>query len=133
MSFTVGNSIIKNPALLRQGNKSAPNDKDSADGPTSGGGGGDNTYNGPSSALNTPSNIYALNVFLNTFLFILVFICGSAWSTACLEYVKDADSARGMLKFSLVITLVTCGLAIAFGELSRVNHRIQVDYQSDLG
>ena len=84
-------------------------------------------------ALNVPSNIYALNVFLNTFLFILVFVSGTMWSTACLEYLKKRPTARGMIIFSCALTLFTCCLAIGFGELSRINNKIQVDYQSDLG
>ena len=84
-------------------------------------------------ALTVSSNIYALNVFLNTFLFILVFVSGTLWSTTCLEYLKKRPTARGMLGFSFMLTLITCCLAIGVGELSRLNSKIQVDYQSDLG
>lgn len=125
MSFTIGNSILHNPVhQLHPGNKGAivvPNNA------------GDGPGTAAPTVLTTTANIYALNVFLNTFLFIMVFVCGSTWTTACLEYVKGAPSTRSMVKFSIGFTLVTCALAIAFGELSRINRNIQVDYQSDLG
>ena len=128
MSFTVANSILPNPKQHRVGiNNETEQPKPAASGAS--GASGAPVVN----ALTVSSNIYALNVFLNTFLFILVFVCGSAWSTACLEYVRKAPSAKGMLSFSFFLTLITCCLAIGFGELSRINSRIQVDYQSDLG
>jgi hypothetical protein len=85
------------------------------------------------SALTVSSNFYALNVFLNTFLFVLVFMSGTACTTAVLEYVKEAPTARKMVWFAAIITVFTCTVAIGFGELSRLNKNIQVDYQQDLG
>lgn len=85
------------------------------------------------SALTVSSNFYALNVFLNTFLFVLVFLSGTACTTAAMEYIKEAPTAKKMLWFAALCTLFTCTIAIGFGELSRVNKNIQVDYQQDLG
>lgn len=75
---------------------------------------------------------YVVNVLLNTILFILTFMAGTSWTSATIEFVKHEKSATKMLVFSAILTLVTLGLAIGFGELSRVNSEINVNYQRDL-
>lgn len=86
----------------------------------------------PIGTVTVTDNFYALNVFLNTFLFVTAFVSGTAWTKGAAEYLENRRSAKKMLTFALIMTLLTCGLAIGFGELSRVNRQIQVNYLQDL-
>lgn len=87
----------------------------------------------PVTALTVSSNIYSLNVFLNTILFVSAFVSGTSWTAAIAEYLNGSKGAKKLLIFAGVMTVLTCCLAIGFGELSRVNSKIQVNYQQDLG
>ncbi len=77
----------------------------------------------------TPVGFYSLNVLLSTILFVCIFVTGSAWTAAAVEQVKGDKFAWKMMVFSGAMTLLTFGLSVAFGELARVNRRINVNVQ----
>ncbi len=56
---------------------------------------------------------------------------GSAWTIGSVDRIKGQPYAWKILIMAAVCTVVTCGLAIGFGELSRVNRNIQVGYQGE--
>jgi hypothetical protein len=73
---------------------------------------------------------YALNVLLNTVLFIMIFMTATAWASAAQDAIKHSPHVRGALTFAGAATAVTFVLAIGFGLLSDAVPQIDVDYVS---
>lgn len=82
-----------------------------------------------SSPRTQPIGYYSLNVLLNTILFVCIFVTGGAWTAAASQKVAGDQYAWKMMVFAAIITLVTFGLSVAFGELTRVNRNINVNVQ----
>jgi len=76
------------------------------------------------------AGFYALNVLLNTVLFMLIFMTAAAWAAAAQETIKRTQHARGMLAFAGAATGVTFIIAVGFGLLSDAVPQIDVDYVS---
>ncbi len=78
----------------------------------------------------TSAGYYALNVLLNTVLFMMIFMTATAWAGAAQETIKGMRHGRGMLVFAGVATAVTFAVAVGFGLLSDAVPKIYVDYAS---
>ena len=77
---------------------------------------------------------FSVNVVLTTVLFIVIFVTASSWTLAVnKEFEHKAGSIRYWI-FSLVMTLVTVGLSIGFGELAHaVNKKVNITVTNLLG
>jgi hypothetical protein len=78
----------------------------------------------------TSAGFYALNVLLNTVLFVLIFMTAASWAAAAQDTIKRSPHARGMLTFAGTATAVTFAIAVGFGLLSDAVPQIDVDYVS---
>jgi hypothetical protein len=90
-----------------------------------------NSYqSGRSKLTTTGAGYYALNVLLNTVLFMLIFMTAASWAAAAQETIKRMPHGKGMLMFAGVSTAVTFAVAVGFGLLSDAVPNINVNYAS---
>ena len=77
---------------------------------------------------------FSLNVVLTTILFIVIFITASSWTLAVNKEFEHKKNTLNYWMFSLVMTLVTIGLSIGFGELAHaVNQKVDITITNLLG
>jgi hypothetical protein len=76
-----------------------------------------------------PIGYYSLNIFLSTILFVVIFVTGSAWTEAAAQKIQGKKNAWKMMAFAGCITAATLIFSVGFGELSRLNPKINVDVQ----
>jgi hypothetical protein len=87
---------------------------------------------GTNAASFQPVAVYSLNVLLNTILFLVVFMTATAWTSASVNAVQKVPGNWKLFVFASVLTVVTLGLAIGFGEISRRKQGINVNYASTI-
>lgn len=80
-----------------------------------------------------PPGYYTINVLLSTILFVLIFLTATAWAAGAMQSFKHKADGWKLLVFSAVLTVVTVAVAVGFGELSRVNRFINVNFQQIVG
>ena len=79
----------------------------------------------------TPPLYLSINILCSAVLFICIFVTGTAFTTAVSKQLDHNLQAGRFWIFAVCILVVTLGLAIGFGELSRINSNINVNVTSE--